>query len=190
MARWTAGAKERLQAAAFEAIRARGLESVTVAEIAAAAGVTERTFFRYFADKREVLFGGQEVLLATWVEHIAEAPADSDAGRVVVEAMRAAAEALFPNERRSSSRVRGEVIAGDIALQERESLKMRALSAAVAHALVERGGDEVESALAAQAVVGVFTVAFAQWIAPGESRSLAEIQDDLLVRLDALLPRS
>lgn len=190
MARWAPGAKERLEAAAFEAIRDRGLETVTVAEIAAAAGVTERTFFRYFADKREVLFSGQNVLVDTFVAGIRDAPAQSDPWEVVVRASRVAAASIFPDERRRSARVRGAVIAGDPALVERESLKMRALTEAIAAALRERGAGEPTSSLLAETYIGLFNVAFRQWLVEGEERSLDAIQDALLARLSALLPQN
>src|SRR5690242_4601605 len=62
MARWAPGASDRLQRAAMELFAEDGFEATTVAGIAGRAGVTERTFFRHFADKREVLFAGGEQL--------------------------------------------------------------------------------------------------------------------------------
>jgi len=62
MSRWEPNAKGRLEQAALDLYRERGFEQTTVAEIAERAGLTERTFFRYFADKREVLFWGQAML--------------------------------------------------------------------------------------------------------------------------------
>src|SRR3954463_2816835 len=65
MSRWEPDARGRLAQAAMELYRERGYERTTVAAIAERAGVTERTFFRHFADKREVLFGGslQELMV-------------------------------------------------------------------------------------------------------------------------------
>ena len=68
VARWKPNARSRLEKAALELYSERGFQQVTVAEIAQRAGLTERTFFRHFADKREVLFPAdgqlQELLLS------------------------------------------------------------------------------------------------------------------------------
>ena len=77
MVRWEPGARERLQAAALELFATRGFEQVTAAEIAQSVGLTERTFFRNFGDKREVLFHGQERFLQVFVDGVKEAPADA-----------------------------------------------------------------------------------------------------------------
>ena len=77
MVRWEPNARGRLEKAALELYDERGFDATTVAEIAARAGLTERTFFRYFADKREVLFAGEGQLEAVFVDAIADAPADA-----------------------------------------------------------------------------------------------------------------
>ncbi|MGI3780205.1 MAG: TetR family transcriptional regulator, partial [Janthinobacterium lividum] len=74
MVRWEPGAQERLQAAALDLYAQRGFEQTTAADIAQAAGLTERTFFRYFADKREVLFAGQDIFQQVFVDGVAAAP--------------------------------------------------------------------------------------------------------------------
>src|SRR5689334_17766478 len=71
MSRWEPNARGRLEEAALELYTERGFDETTVAEIAERAGLTERTFFRYFTDKREVLFGGQDALLDIFVSRIA-----------------------------------------------------------------------------------------------------------------------
>ena len=77
MARWQPGARERLQAVTLELFAEQGFEGTTVAEIASRAGLTERTFFRYFTDKREVLFTGQDTFEGMFVDQIAAAPPDA-----------------------------------------------------------------------------------------------------------------
>ncbi len=64
----------RLQQAALELYRERGYDSTTTAQIADRAGVTERTFFRHFPDKREVLFDGEATLGLDLERGVAEAP--------------------------------------------------------------------------------------------------------------------
>ncbi|MDE3177201.1 MAG: helix-turn-helix transcriptional regulator, partial [Pseudomonadota bacterium] len=67
--------RRRLQKAAFDLFEERGYDQTTAAEIAARAGVTERTFFRHFPDKKEVLFAGEAAFRATLTAAVAAAPA-------------------------------------------------------------------------------------------------------------------
>lgn len=187
MVRWTPGSRERLQSAALEAFADRGFESVTVAEIAATVGLTERTFFRYFADKREVLFHGQELLQQAFVDGVRSAPADASTSGVLRFALRTATESWFPEDRRAFSRARSTVIAADPALLERELAKMRTLAQALADALQERGLAEMQARLASETCATVFHLAFQEWIRDDETRSLADIADTLLEELGQLL---
>src|SRR6202022_2120222 len=109
MSRWEADARGRLAQAALALYGERGFEQTTVAEIAARAGLTERTFFRHFADKREVLFWGQSALHEMFASTVASAP-DSAAP---IDAVAAALEAVGPlfEERREHARQRQAVIA-------------------------------------------------------------------------------
>ncbi|MGI3781294.1 MAG: TetR family transcriptional regulator, partial [Janthinobacterium lividum] len=100
MVRWEPGAQERLQAAALDLYACRGFEQTTAADIASSVGLTERTFFRYFADKREVLFAGQEHFRQVFLDGVAAAPEDASALDAVASALQAAA-AFFPDERRA-----------------------------------------------------------------------------------------
>jgi AcrR family transcriptional regulator len=185
MVRWEPGARERLQAAALDLYAARGFEQTTATEIAQAVGLTERTFFRYFADKREVLFAGQDVFQGVFVDGVAAAREDASALETVAFALRSASS-FFPNDRRPYSRLRQTVIEANPSLQERELLKMAWLGTAIAAALRERGIPEPHATLAAQTGVTVFGVAFRQWLAQGEERSLADIEDAVLSDLRTL----
>lgn len=184
MVRWEGGAAARLQEAALRLFAERGYDGVTVAEIAAAAGLTERTFFRHFGDKREVLFTGQEAFERAYLDPLAEAEGDPMAA--VAQAIEVAAE-RFPDERRTWSRARQTVIDADPRLQERELLKLSLLAERMAAALRERGVDDAEALLAAENGVTVFRIAFARWIAEGETGSLVDLQRDVLQRLRALV---
>ena len=185
MVRWEPGARERLQAAALELFATRGFEQVTAAEIAQSVGLTERTFFRNFGDKREVLFHGQDRFLQAFVDGVKEAPAQAAPLELIAAALRAAA-AIFPDERRPYSRLRQTVIDQNPALQERELHKLAGLAATLAPAFRERGVAEPAATLAAQSAATVFGIAFAQWIRDGESRPLAEIASDVLRELGTL----
>jgi AcrR family transcriptional regulator len=182
MVRWEPGTRERLQAAALELFATRGFEQTTAAEIAQAVGLTERTFFRNFSDKREVLFHGQEQFLQAFVNGVNEAPADASPLELIASVLRAAA-LFFPDERRSRSRLRQTVIDRNPALQERELHKMAGLAATVAATLRARGIADPMATLAAESTATVFGIAFAQWIREAESRSLHDISSDVLREL-------
>lgn len=187
MARWEGGARERLLAAALKRFGEQGFEGTTVAEIAATAGLTERTFFRYFADKREVLFHGHEEFQRAFIDPIEAAPDTGDPMSIVANALGSAAATRFLDGRREWSRARQAVIAADPGLQERELLKMSALAAAMAGALQARGFNATAATLAAESGVAVFRVAFANWIAEGEQRAYPECLDEAFAELRALL---
>jgi len=182
MARWEPGARERLQAAALELFATRGFEQTTAAEIAQSVGLTERTFFRHFSDKREVLFYGQQQFLQAFVDGADAAPPDASPLEVIASALRAAAS-FFPDERRASARMRQSVIDQNAALRERELHKLAGLATTVAQALHARGIGEPAATLAAESGATVFGIAFAQWIREGERRSLADIASDVLHEL-------
>jgi len=185
MVRWEPGARERLQAAALELFATRGFEQTTAAEIAQAVGLTERTFFRYFSDKREVLFDGQHLFLQAFLDGVDSAPPGAPPLEIIA-CMLEASSSFFPDERRSYSRMRQSVIDQNPALQERELHKRAGLAATVAEALRARGVDEPAATLAAESGATVFGIAFAQWISEGEKRSLADITADVLQGLRTL----
>jgi AcrR family transcriptional regulator len=185
MARWEPGAPERLAQAALELFATRGFERTTATEIALAVGLTERTFFRHFNDKREVLFHGQQLLVQAFLDGVAAAPEDASPIEVVAAALRSAAT-FFPDERRASSRTRQSVIDENPALRERERHKLATIATTLADALRARGVADLEATLAAESAMTVFGVAFAQWIREGEDRSLADIETAVFRELAAL----
>lgn len=182
MVRWQPGTSERLQAAALELFASNGYEQTTAAEIAQSVGLTERTFFRHFSDKREVLFHGQQLLVEAFLGGVAAAPDDAPPMELVAAAL-GAAEEFFPAERRDHSRLRQTVIDQNPALQERERHKLSVLAATLGDALRARGVAEPAATLAAESAATVFGVAFTQWIAPGEARSIGEIERAVLAEL-------
>jgi len=166
----------------------RGFENTTVAAIAERAGLTERTFFRHFADKREVLFAGSSELQERLVRTVADAPA----GTSPLDAVGAGVEALgdvLP-ERPETSRSRQAIIAASAELQERELIKLASLSAALAGALRERGLSEAAAGLTAEIGIAVFKTAFERWIDESDERPFAEHVRESLGELRVLAAAS
>ncbi|PZE34693.1 TetR/AcrR family transcriptional regulator [Curtobacterium sp. MCPF17_031] len=188
MARWQPGTRERLQATALQLFLDHGFETTTVADIARAAAVTERTFFRHFADKREVLFAGQDDFLQMFVGPIQEASADTPLLELVARAL-AGAGAFFPEDRREWSRTRQRVIDAEPALGERELAKLSGLGTRLAELLRDRGVPEPAATLVAQSGVTVFHLAFAQWISPDETRTMPDLATERLEALASALGR-
>lgn len=173
MSRWEPNARGRLEQAALELYIERGFEQTTVAEIAEQAGLTERTFFRYFADKREVLFGGQDVLQDLFVSIVTGVP-ESVAPIDAVAAALEAAGALI-QERGEFALKRQTVIAANPGLQERELLKLASLAVAMTGALRRRGVDDPAASLTAEAGIAVFKIAFERWINEGGRQDLPQV---------------
>jgi AcrR family transcriptional regulator len=173
MTRWEPDSRGRLAQAAFALYGERGFEDTTVAEIAERAGLTERTFFRHFTDKRDVLFDGAATLQELFVITVRDAPIAA----TPLECARRALDAvgvLF-EERRDHARQRHAIITASAELRERELIKLATLSEAVASALRDRGALEPTASLTAEVTVTIFKVAFDRWVAPLEHRSLTEL---------------
>jgi AcrR family transcriptional regulator len=182
MGRWQPDARGRLQQAAFELYAERGYDATTVAEIAERAGLTKRTFFRYFADKREVLFWGSADLQQLIVSTVAAAPPEAAPLDAVAAGLDAAA-AMFVDRREHSAR-RQRIIAAHPELQERERIKLASLASAIADALRGRGVGDPAAILAAEAGVAVFRVSFERWVA--SESDLAQVMRDSLDELRAV----
>ena len=173
MSRWEPNARGRLERAAYELILERGYDQITVADIAKRAGLTERTFFRHFADKREVLFGGSAALQDELLRALAELPPALPAiaaVRIAVEAMSA-----FMHGRRAYARERQRLVAAHADLQERELIKRATLTAALAAALGQRGVPEPAASLAADMGMAVFYVGFVHWLDDPADREMVDI---------------
>jgi AcrR family transcriptional regulator len=168
MVRWQPGTLERLQLAAIELFEERGYDGTTVADIAARAGLTERTFYRHFTDKREVLVSGSAELTGIFTNAIADQP-HGCAPLAAVSAALLAVGAYFDARRPFAVR-RAPVIAASPALRERELAKLDALTASVTEALRRRGTGETTATLVATLGVGLFHVAFGQWLADPKER--------------------
>ncbi len=174
MARWASDSRGRLEQAALALYGERGFEQTTVAEIATRAGLTERTFFRYFADKREVLFWGAGTLQELLVRAVAAAPAAAAPLDAIAAALEATVTAVF-QEHREHSQQRQAVIAANAGLQERELIKLAALASALADALRRRGVGDPTAILVAEVGIAVFKIAFERWVGETDQRDFAKL---------------
>jgi AcrR family transcriptional regulator len=187
MGRWEDNAVGRLQDAAMELYRDPGYDKVTVAEIAERAGLTRRTFFRYFADKREVLFFGAEKLEAFVADGVLAAPRGAPALDAVATALAAVARrtdedpafADFARQRHALIRTHAE-------LRERELAKLASLASAAAAALRTRGVADAAASLAAEAGIAAFKVGFERWVDDPRRRKMGHHVREAMRGLGAL----
>lgn len=177
--RWQPNARERLERAAVELFIDQGFAETTVPQITARAGLTTRTFFRHFADKREVLFAGDEELPALVARLVVDAPASLSPMMVIAFGLEAVAATRFEG-RLEYLRTRRAVIQADAGLRERELRKLSALSEAISQGFRGRGFDELTSILAAQLAVTVFSVTISRWLDQDGEQPLSELVHDTL----------
>ena len=163
MSRWAPNARERLEDAALDLFVENGFEETTVAQIAARAGMNRATFFRHFADKREVLFGGEDVLAGLFGDAIRAAPPGAALTECLRAALAAAGTAMTPRLRGVAAR-RMVVVAADSELQERGLLKHARITKSLTAALRERGADELTARLGAEIGMLAYSVAFERWM--------------------------
>jgi len=182
--RWEPDARGRLEKAALELYVERGFENTTVAEIAERAGLTERTFFRHFADKREVLFSGTPALEKLLVERVAGVHETAAPLDVVGSALEAAGAMI--QERGAWSQKRQAVINANPELRERELIKLASLGSALAEALRTRGVKEPAASLAAEAGIGAFKVAFERWVLQPTKQNFPRLIRESIGELRAL----
>jgi AcrR family transcriptional regulator len=162
MARWDPGASDRLRKAAWDLCLERGYDELTVSQIAERAGLTRRSFSRYFSDKREVLFAGSEQLAAAAAAAMLAADHDVPPLAVMLEALAMVGARMVEQvDHAAQSRA---VIAASAELQERERTKLAALSTAIAGALRQRGIEPGTALPLAQAGTIIFQNAFDRWI--------------------------
>ena len=166
MARWEPNPRGRLEQAALALYAERGYDETTVAEIAERAGLTERTFFRHFADKREVLFGGATMLQDRIVDGVAGSRFEG---------------------RRDDLRVRRDIIRSDDGLRERELRKRAVVSEAIRAGFVARGLDPVRAALVAETGVTLLFVSLEEWLDQDDDRTLVQVIEATLAALRTAL---
>jgi AcrR family transcriptional regulator len=188
MGRWEPNARGRLAEAAMTLYAEQGFEKTTAAEIAARAGLKERSFFRHFADKREVLFYGTDSMRELFVRTVADAPPSATAMDAVCLALQAAA--AMARENAGLARARDEIVSASAELRERELAKLAELATAIAGALRGRGVPDEAASLAAETGIVVYRVAFARWIREPGQPDLAAILGETLDQLESVLART
>ena len=185
MGRWEPGAAGRLREAAMALYAERGYDRTTVAEIADRAGVTARTFFRHFADKREVLFYGSDSLRGLIVGVIADAPATATAMDAVNRALQAVAAMVQENP--EPARLRNKIMSANPELREREFVKLAGIAAAMSVALRDRGVPEPAASLLGETGVAIYRIAFARWVGEPGQPDLAAILRECTAELKSAL---
>lgn len=168
MSRWEPNTVERLQDAAMTLFNERGYSDVTVADIAEHAGLTKRTFFNHFPDKREVLFAGSTALEELVERHIFESDREQPAIDVAIAALARGGQTL--SNYSEVARLRRDVIASSPELQERSLIKMASLARVIAAGLVARDPHVLHATLVADSAVTVFGAAYSSWADSPTSR--------------------
>lgn len=170
--RWKPGARRRLQDAALELFDEKGFAATTAANIAARAGLTERTFYRYFSDKKEVLFGDEAIYTAALNYAVSGAPdraAPLVAAKIGLEALCDKLQPQLPELRR-----REQVFIRSPELRERDLSKAAMFTSALSKALEKRGFSTPESAIAAEVAMALFRVAYNHWLTSEPDQKLAD----------------
>ena len=187
MGRWQPNARGRLEKAAMELYGERGFDQTTVAQIAERAELTERTFFRHFADKREVLFAGSGQLQDLLVQTVTDAPASAAPIDAVAAGIEAIGALLQESRGRAFARQRQSIVAASAELRERELNKMSSLAGALAGTLRERGVGEPAASLLAEIGIAVFRISFERWVSESRERDLRELMRESLGEVRSLM---
>jgi AcrR family transcriptional regulator len=172
VSRWAPDARERLETAALDLFVENGYEETTVAQIADRAGLNRATFFRHFADKREVLFGGEDVLAGLFAAGIRAASPDATLAECLRAAFVAADVAMTPQQRVKAAQ-RVLVVAVNTEVQERGLLKHARIARTISAALRERGADDLTARLGAEVGMLAFRVAVERWMASDDDEPFA-----------------
>jgi AcrR family transcriptional regulator len=185
MPRWEHGSEDRLKTAALELFEQQGFEKTSVIEIAKRAHVATRTFFRYFPDKREVLFAQADPLQAALIEGVRHAPDVAQPLQLVASVL-----AAFDWESlgsRESQRRRHAVIAANPGLLERDLIKHRSAAVALTEALQQRGVEPAVARLAATVGIEVFFAAYERWLEDFEPADLPTLTERMMSRLATIV---
>ena len=184
MARWEPGARGRLIRSALDLFQERGFAETTVPEIAARAGVTNRTFFRYFGDKREVLFGNEDQAAAELRAALAKAPAGLSAADFLLWGLELYAREYLDGHR-DEFRVLRRIVESDQGLMERSLSKRRAQCALLSDALHERGMRPARAQLLAETAISALFIAIGEWVQRDDETGIDTLTIEALTALRA-----
>ncbi|MBB4005578.1 TetR/AcrR family transcriptional regulator [Aurantimonas endophytica] len=154
-------ARERFESAAYALFQDHGYAETTVPQIAAKAGLTERTFYRYFSDKREVMFWRADAHRSAIMKEIMNAPVGLHPLDVVAGSFSAIAP--FIDGHRPIVKLRQSLISAYVELHERELMKLHNLALAIDSGLQQRGIQPSFSRVLAEIGAAVFKVALQNW---------------------------
>lgn len=185
MGRWPDGARSRLERAALELFVEQGFAQTTVPQITARAGLTTRTFFRHFSDKREVLFGYQAQLPTVVARILADCPPSLSPMEATLYGFQTVATEI--EGERDYLRTRRSVVESDDGLRERELRKQSVLSDAITDGLQQRGVDGLTATVAAAAGASVFSVALIRWLDSDETEPLSVHLQEAVSAFESLL---
>lgn len=194
MSRWEPGTADRLRLAALELFVEQGFDATTVDDIAARVGVTQRTFFRHFVDKEEVLFDADTVMrdvlvaAARGAARAAVGPERDGAGRglTIARTAMAALARTFEGDR-ERHRARWRVLQQVPALQGRQLVKQERWAAALRSELVDGGVPAAEAAVAVEVAAASLRLAYAEWLASERPRKLQSLLIATDARFDTVL---
>jgi AcrR family transcriptional regulator len=173
MPRWEPNAPERLERAALELFAEQGFEQTTVPEIATRAGMTTRSFFRHYADKRAVLFRGEDDLPQRIAGMLRDAPDSLTVMEMLIWGIETMAKNFFEGQR-EAIRLRGAIVATDVGLQERELRKQAEIASAICEALVSIGHDRLEATVAGKLATAISSTALARWATATDARPVTD----------------
>lgn len=174
MTRWAPDAASRLHEAALELFLEQGFSTTTVPQIAERAGLTTRSFFRHYADKREVLFVGEDELPAVVARVVDEADPSLSTMAVIHDGLRSVVLPRLETYRRELLR-RWTIVRTDEALRERELRKLAIIHDVATEAFARRGLPPLEAEVAGRLAVTVYDTTLEWWLAGGAEAPLEEI---------------
>ena len=158
--------RERLTQAAMALFLDRGFEATTLDDIAAAADISRRSFFHYFASKEDVVFAWQEEITAALIAAVAARPVNESMLAAAENAISAMVRQLKPGEAIAMARLKRD----NPALQARDQVKYEKLERALAEALGKRAGHKTErlqARLVAMIATGAMRIGGEAWAAEG-----------------------